>query len=392
MSLSFIMTQFIYPIDKSDKTYIFGKLYFDNPRTTQEVNYVAEYLKELNKSNKPCFADKEGQVPGDCVTILSIYDFFYKNNKKDEAVEKFHNKYGKLKDIYKKLARLLVIIRSDEVICEEDTKGKFALIHESDELPLTMVEDFPFPSIEYNRRKIYNYFSFITFMLGDGYIGDSLIHNDCHRSVSEWGQHIFIRFLIVSSCKNSKRDVNSYPYANFKYLLPRIAKLSEQVGEKYKDKKFLFICEKIKYSFENYNNNLEMSFVELISLIELLITHNPDSGRFNIEESITKQFVGKMLLILYENDNKIDSEKLKKELKFTYSIRSAIAHGDYINLNQQLNKLFDFYGLKRDGKGIDYKDNSDALIKLRDRVTDWLRVVVSLYLKDENKINIIKAM
>lgn len=135
-----------------------------------------------------------------------------------------------------------------------------------------------------------------------------------------------------------------------------------------------------------------MSFVELISLIELLITHNPDSGRFNIEESITKQFVGKMLLILYENDNKIDSEKLKKELKFTYSIRSAIAHGDYINLEQQLNKLFNFYGLKRDGKGIDYKDNSDALIKLRDRVTDWLRVVVSLYLKDENKINIIKAM
>ena len=108
--------------------------------------------------------------------------------------------------------------------------------------------------------------------------------------------------------------------------MPRIAKLSEQVGEKYKDKKFLFICEKIKYSFENYNNNLEMSFVELISLIELLITHNPDSGRFNIEESITKQFVGKMLLILYENDNN-DSEnyrKLKKELKFTYSISYSI--------------------------------------------------------------------
>ena len=44
---------------------------------------------------------------------------------------------------------------------------------------------------------------------------------------------------------------------------------------------------------ELYNINQEMAFVELISVIEMLITHNPDSGRFNIEDSITRQFVGK---------------------------------------------------------------------------------------------------
>lgn len=34
----------------------------------------------------------------------------------------------------------------------------------------------------------------------------------------------------------------------------------------------------------------------------LAITHNSDSGRFNIKDSITKQFVAEILLIIYESN------------------------------------------------------------------------------------------
>lgn len=37
MSVNFIMTSFMYPLDKNDRTKIFGNLYFDNPRTTEEI-------------------------------------------------------------------------------------------------------------------------------------------------------------------------------------------------------------------------------------------------------------------------------------------------------------------------------------------------------------------
>jgi len=124
----------------------------------------------------------------------------------------------------------------------------------------------------------------------------------------------------------------------------------------------------------------------------MFITHNPDSGRFNIEDSITKQFVGKLLLIIYESNKDTDLEQLKKELKFAYSIRSAIAHGDFSNLERQLNKLFEFYNFKRDEKGIDYRDNNAALYKLIDNAHSWVEAVINLYLEDEKRLELIKLL
>ena len=62
------MTTFMYPLDIENRPRIFGKLYFDNPRTTNEINYVAQRLKQMNLSDRPSFADKQGQVPEGYIT------------------------------------------------------------------------------------------------------------------------------------------------------------------------------------------------------------------------------------------------------------------------------------------------------------------------------------
>ena len=121
MSVDFIMTKFMYPLDEKKRPIIFGKLYFDNPRTTEEINFIANILKQINYECAGGFPDRLGVFPENCVTLMTIYDMFYKNNCSDPVVEGFNQKYGKLKNIYKKLARMMVVIRSTDIIdIEED--------------------------------------------------------------------------------------------------------------------------------------------------------------------------------------------------------------------------------------------------------------------------------
>lgn len=392
--MNFIMTTFMYPLDVNNRPRIFGKLYFDNPRTTEEVNYVAHRLKQMNLSDRPSFADRPGLVSEEYITLMSIYDYFYQNNKSDVLVQQFDKKYGGLKDIYKKFARMWIIVRSEEIISEEDTKGKFAFYKSKEnETKLYLIDDYPFSIIEYNKEKIADYFALMTFLLGEHNLSINLLDIDFSRH-HKMSKGIFINLLVMSTSRptNRNKEKASYPYGIFKFIEPRIVALSKRIGNKYNNKRFLFLCKKIHNALELYNKNQEMAFVEIVSIIEMLLSHNPDSGRFNVEDSITKQFVGKLTLLLYENDKNMDLDRLKKELKFAYSIRSAIAHGDFNNLEDQLNKLFQFVGFTRGGKGIDYKDNRDALGSLLGDACDWLRVVINLYLDDEKRLDLIKTL
>lgn len=393
MRNDFIMTSFMYPLDIKDRPYIFGKLYFDNPRTNEEINYVAQRLKEINYSYRP-FPDRPGLVPENCVTLMSIYDCFIENNSADALVKKFNKRYGRIKDIYKKLARMWVVVRSEQIISEEDTKGKFTFFKENeDDMAIQIIDDIPLSITEYNEEKINDIFAFLSFMLGKGNLSNHLLSAD-NLGLHKHDSSLFLQLMVMATNNSYENDDESeiYHYGAFRVVEPKIIKLSNAVGEKYLNQKFQFICKKIRHILELYNINQEMTFVELISVIEMFITHNPNSGRFNIEDSITKQFVGKLLLIIYESNKDTDLEQLKKELKFAYSIRSAIAHGDFSNLERQLNKLFEFYNFKRDEKGIDYRDNNAALYKLIDNAHSWVEAVINLYLEDEKRLELIKLL
>lgn len=389
MRNDFIMTSFMYPLDKKNRPYIFGKLYFDNPRTTEEINYVARRLKEINYSDR-AIPDKLGLVPENCLTLMSIYDCFIENNSSDVFVKKFNERYGRTKDIYKKFARMWVVVRSEEIISEEDTKGKFGFFRENeDDMVIQVIEDFPLSITEYNEDKINDIFAFISFMLSKGNLSNHLLNEDSFNR-HKHDSFVFLQLMVMA--RNNCEESEIYPYGSFRVIEPEIVKLSKAVGGKYLDKKFLFICKKIHHIFKLYSINQEMAFVELISVFEMFIAHNPDSSRFNIEDSITKQFIGKLILIIYENNRDMDLRYIKKELKYAYSIRSAIAHGDFDNLEKQLNKLFEFYDFKRDEKGLDYRDNSDALYQLIDNAHSWVKAVINLYLEDEKRLDLIKLL
>jgi len=78
--------------------------------------------------------------------------------------------------------------------------------------------------------------------------------------------------------------------------------------------------------------------VNLVALLELLLTRTPDSSRFNVEDSLTKQFVLKLGVVLYCESPLLDFDWTRKALNDLYGLRSAIAHGDFVGLNSRLVK------------------------------------------------------
>lgn len=79
-----------------------------------------------------------------------------------------------------------------------------------------------------------------------------------------------------------------------------------------------------------------IEILNLVSVLELFVAHNPDLQRFNIEDSIGKQFRTKIAILARGISPSL--EELGKELKHIYNIRSKIAHGDFIELKKELSK------------------------------------------------------
>jgi hypothetical protein len=68
----------------------------------------------------------------------------------------------------------------------------------------------------------------------------------------------------------------------------------------------------------------------LVSVLELLVTRSPDVQRFNIEDSISRQFVLKLGVLAHLGDPSYnDFERLRSTLRTIYGRRSAIAHGGF---------------------------------------------------------------
>jgi hypothetical protein len=74
----------------------------------------------------------------------------------------------------------------------------------------------------------------------------------------------------------------------------------------------------------------KLRLLALVSILELLLTRNPDNQKFNVEDSISRQFVLKVgVIAALEHQAPPDFDELRKRLSTIYRRRSAIAHGDF---------------------------------------------------------------
>jgi len=116
----------------------------------------------------------------------------------------------------------------------------------------------------------------------------------------------------------------------------------------------------------------------LTSIIELLLTHSPDFQRYNVEDSISKQFQLKSSTLVYLNDKTRDLDHVKKQLRVIYQQRSNIAHGNFEALSKYVSGLS-----KKEGE-------EEYLEDLAVDLYTYIRAILEEYLKDTAFVEALK--
>lgn len=143
--------------------------------------------------------------------------------------------------------------------------------------------------------------------------------------------------------------------------------------------------EELLYIGELLHNNEEVDDIKLriisqITIVELLLISKPDNDKYHIENSITKQFITKVGMLIYGAKLPLsfsikDHSWFKKKLQNIYNLRSELVHG---NFDDFLKKF-----------------HSDWMIPLYDLEKDLyeiIKYIIYLYLTNREYINFIKSI
>ena len=120
-----------------------------------------------------------------------------------------------------------------------------------------------------------------------------------------------------------------------------------------------------------------MQFLMLVSIIEFLLTHSPDTSRFNVEDSIRKQFQLKAGVIISEHF-KDKLSFIANNLKKMYDIRSMIAHGNFFEIEK-------FVKMKKKDKEFDFFDLVEELF-------NYVSIIIKAYIENPNYIESLKKL
>lgn len=122
----------------------------------------------------------------------------------------------------------------------------------------------------------------------------------------------------------------------------------------------------------------------LTSIIEALLTHNPNHNRYNVEDSINNQFCLKTCIALERIDETTDVEKCYELCKLIYDVRSKIAHGSVEGMDRIIKKYNMLYCRK------EKVDASILFETIYQELSGIIAKILRLYLKDNNYINFLK--
>jgi hypothetical protein len=304
----------------------------------------------------------------------------------DEYVKKTlanHNKDV----VFKSLAKIWIVARYDDEGTEKKLKHLQRQSLKKGQKSLFLLED-EHPIIS-NSNKLWNYLSLLSLLIhskGNSFIGNPILINSNNNFISRipfdehhW-RNALINFLVFATDENEKAKLDTFAWNCFPYVRERIINvagcLEHAFSNGYCD--LLMYIGNILRVIEHDVQDVRVRFVLLISLLELLVTHNPDTSRFNVEDSINRQFKLKTGIMVRLQHPEINLVELEKRLKQLYGLRSSIAHGDFEAIAKYKKNL-----CKKKGK----EEYFDTI------VTDayfYLRAVLEQFLRDPDFVQFVK--
>ena len=388
--MNFFLTTYIYPIKAPHVLSETLNFTLDNPRTEEEIQLIRDYLEASYNSSEGTYGNYHflrlpvEKVEGFMSIQQSLEGFEEKFSKQDEYVNEFFQE-NKTDELFLLISKMWIIARFDDD-GELERMKKFA--NEQRELGnkgIFLLED-NHPIVD-NSKKLQNYSHLISLLINNDfeeYMGGSFIqyHHVEEFEYREIDKHVIGN--IFSFCLMAGRHPSDDP-SLWRHSFPFIAEklfytataLETILKDEFLQDKILYVANLLKVSSEDIKDD-RLSLVTLVSVLELLLTHSPDYNRFNIEDSISKQFKLKASILVYLNDPNKDLNWIKKRLTVIYNQRSNIAHGNFSQYDKYVKGLS-----KKDGQEEYF---SDLIVDL----LSFIRAIIKEYIKDSDFVEFLK--
>lgn len=361
--MNFILTKFIYPL--KEKLEIFDGYYFDNPRTIEEVEYIAKFICK----GSPFPPNDQAIGEANFITVDYIIDRFKEKYKNDPNVERLIDEC-EYEDTYYRTASMWIILRLKDQSENMDDYFKQAekIRYKIDAMTLLAFEED---------------------CQGDF---SALISGEFsslyEEEIIDKTQSAIIEALI--EVKNKKpKEFGKSRYYGFMNYYQGVCRISNKIQISPNKEMLEYVMESLQTLRKNFD--LKMKFVSVVSIIELLLTHCPDSAKYNVEDSINKQFQNKVALVLYLHDKESDFDLITKECKLIYSLRSDVAHGNFSKFPKDLRKYFDFCKDSQYTIVTEY-DQINTLSTLIQRTLRYMIIIFNMYLDDYKLLEILKTV
>lgn len=361
--MNFILTKFIYPLE--EKLEISEGYYFDNPRTPEEVKYVEKFIREASPfPPNDRAAGEEGYI-----TIDYLISKLKEKYSDDPQVEK-RISGCKYKDPYYKAASMWVVLRlkDKDHSLNDFFDQSLKIRYKVDALTLLAFGD-------------ENQYDFSVLISGE-------FSSVYEEEIIEKIRHSILESL-VEVTNNRRKEENQCRFYGFINFYTCIFEINKKMQNNPNKEMLEYITESLQTLRKNFD--LKMKFVSIVSIIELLLTHCPDSAKYNVEDSINKQFKSKVALIAYLHNKNSDFELVAKECSHIYSLRSDVAHGNFGKFPKDLQKYY-LFCKENQYTTISTFDKIAALNLLIKRTLHYLIVIFNMYLEDYKLLDIVKTV
>jgi len=380
--MGFLYTWYYYPLREPIPLSPHLGFYLDNPHTKQEITDVADFLLRLRDDESSYYR----LITHSRDEIDSLEWFLFRFRDKfvdlDGYVRKQFNSYNQER-VFEFIARMLVIARYPESESSQSLAKKYRRIKER---ALKEIVILPGEYPEVTNRERLDDFSYLLSLLihtsGDDYWGQNFVLRDESKVMDDDPWFNFMNLGGVSpnfsnGHLNMADDWQWLFFPSIKKQLIGACKILDSAFSRGDTERLLYIGNLLKIVREV--RDAKVKILLLTSILELMLTHNPDFNRFNVEDSINKQFQLKVGVLMYMNDNTIDLTDLKKQLKEIYRTRSNIAHGNFSGL------------AKMEKVGQKKKDEPEYLLeRYATNLYRIIRVAVEVYLRDKAFMEFLK--
>lgn len=389
--MNFLLTHYIHPIP--DEVVISEHLgiTLDNPRTSEEIELIRTLIA------KSYDIDSAWRIPPDSeqdiVTLTWIRKKFHEEfSKIDKYVHEFCN-LNSNEDHYTFLAKMWIIARFDDegqtrILRQEHSKsfkkGVASFFLLNDEHPIVA---------NANRMVNYSYLLALLFHTeGHSYYGRSFLINhkiSIDHATPDPSICYHITTLSFFCVKGTSHNVGyESRWLIFPLVKDSLLSVAKHLDESLKnsEEKLLYVASLLKNAGHDIQDD-KSKIVSLVSILELLLTHSPDFSRYNVEDSINKQFQLKASLLIYLNDRTKNLSEIREKLRSIYQLRSNIAHGNFEQLEKLINRLAKE---KNDPANDSPRSKSEYLEDFVHDLYSFIRAVLDEFMKDKIIVEYLK--